>query len=231
MKQYDGINQNKSEKKLRSYDISSELNIKSEPEKKMKTYDFKSETSHEYDLIPPKKSNKPLRVFMAVLAILLCGVFGLSYAGYINLDKYISQAKSYIASTNTDKNADNNNNTVNDSDNSDSEISDTMFTHFDNSTSIELEEGQTLDFSPDASNAKKDISIEYSIIDVDTDSYYCDEIVPAGNVFKWNPSDYIHDFDSEHKIGITQTAYYSNDTTTPIGTYYSELTINILSNN
>lgn len=220
MKQYNDINTKKNvelkpEKKQRSYDISSELGIKQEPIKSSRKYDINKDSK--------KKSHKILIILFIMIILLFSASAALMYFGYIDVNSILNNNN--ILHTDTE------NSGVSESSNDDDDLKisqcNDMFTFIDGSEVITLGADETLVFRSNPSNTGKGISIEFIIKDTSTGEYYCDNTISDDGSFEWKPSDYIHDTNVEHVIGISQKAFKSNDLSTPIGSYYSTITIKL----
>lgn len=223
MKQYDNINTKeniKPEKKQRSYDISAELGIKQKPAKEETVKQDVVKSSREYDIKSASKKKRikfPVIIFIVVILLLAIAV-GLIYTGYIDVNPALEQ---YVPNIAAEK--------ENVSSEEDLEIHsyDDMFMSITSSELLELTADDTLIFQANSSNADKGIDIEFTIENITTGEYYCDNMVFGDGSFEWKPSDYIHEKNVEYKIGINQRAFKSNDLSTSIGSYYSTIIIKL----
>lgn len=226
MKQYDDINQNKSkgavqpipepEKKTLNYDIGLEIGVK---QRSQMSYDINKEKRK-------KRNAKIAGVILSVGVVVAGGIFAISN-GYID----VKQIASTVATIIPDKQevydedkpvvGEDNDNFV-DPFKSQEGIS---FIPVGGSDVVYINDTDTLIFKSDSTNAENNVVIEFSVKNASTGQYCCDEFVYGGKALEWIPSTYLKEKGVEYTLGITQTAFKSNDLTTPIGSYYSELTI------
>lgn len=226
MKQYDGINQNKSkesvqpvpepEKKTLNYDIGLEIGVK---QRSQMSYDINKEKRK-------KRNAKIAGMILSIGVVVSGGIFAIS-SGFID----INQIKSTVASIIPEKNvADDENKPVVGDDNdaladpfkSQEGIS---FIPVGSANVVYINDTDTLIFKSDSLNEKNDVVIEFSVKNASTGQYCCDEFVYGGKALEWMPGTYLKERGVEYILGITQTAFKSDDLTTPIGSHYSELTV------
>lgn len=222
MKQYNDINTKenvelKPEKKQRSYDVSSELGIKQEPIKSSREYDINKDSK--------KKSRMKIPIILFIIIILLFSASAaLVYFGYIDMNFMLDNNTSHA---NTEDAGVSEPEPSNDDDDLEIRPYDDMFTFIDGSEVLVLSTDETLIFKSNPSNSGNGISVEFVIKDATTGEYYCDDTISGDGSFEWKPSDYIHDTNVEHVIGISQKAFKSDDLSTSIGSYYSTITIKL----
>lgn len=85
---------------------------------------------------------------------------------------------------------------------------DVVFTEIVNDVPYELKIGESFGFACSDENASKDIKIEYILGDVTSNTAMFNQIVEAGEICSFVPSDY---FTGTHVISVTQNAYSTKD--------------------